>query len=304
MNVAQTLADRAVVLLLGVAVGACVGWSFGIDHAVPRPSAPRAVAADAAADALPAPRERPLSDVMAARQCPGTWSNVLGAVAQDRPIRVGVFGDSYGDGVFAALQQQLPRRDGFEVTKYSHLSTGFTRYRSLNLEDDAAARLGSEPLDVAVISFGANDDQPIFTTKRKYAGLMSPEWQEEIGPRVDRFVALLRAHHAIVYWVGLPPMREPAVDAGMQSVNAFYARRMAALGVPFMDSRPIVAGPDGGFSAYLPDSKTGKSVQMRLGDGIHMTFQGYVAITRTVAGRIRDYVAGVRSANAAGQARL
>jgi lysophospholipase L1-like esterase len=259
----RLFADRAIVLLLGVLVGTCIGWSFASKRVDRRAlAAPPLVRTALAA--------KPMSDVLAAQQCPEIWSNVRQAVGSNRPIRVGVFGDSYGDGVFAALQQQLQQ-------------------------------LGADPLDVAVVSFGANDDQAIFTARRKWADLMSPAWQTEIGPRVDRYIALLRAHRAIVYWVGLPRMRDPDTDAKMQAVNAFYARRMEALGVPFLDSRPVVAGPDGGFAPYLPDPKTGKSTLMRLGDGVHMTFPGYVAITRAVAGRIRAYVAGARAANAAEQ---
>jgi hypothetical protein len=292
----RVFADRAIVLLLGVLVGTCVGWSYAsksVDRLMP--IAPPTNSAQLVV--------KPLSDELVAQQCPDIWSNVRQSVSQNRPIRVGVFGDSYGDGVFAALQQHLPHRDGFDVTKYSHLSTGFTRYHALNLETDVRQRLGTDPLDVAVVSFGANDDQAIFTSKRKWADLMSPAWQTEIGPRVDRYIALLRAHRAIVYWVGLPRMRDPDTDLKMQSVNDFYARRMKLLGVPFLDSRPVVAGPDGGFAPYLPDPKTGKSTLMRLGDGVHMTFPGYIAITRAVAQRIRAYVAGARAANAAERGR-
>ena len=46
----------------------------------------------------------------------------------------------------------------------SERSTGFTRYRSLNLLDDIRAKLDRQPVDIAIISFGANDTQGIFWT--------------------------------------------------------------------------------------------------------------------------------------------
>ena len=289
---AAFLADRAAVLLLGVAVGSAIGWSFGGGGGQRAAFVPaRTTATAASADMTP--------EVLLARQCPVVWTNIRQAVAQHRPVRIAVFGDSYGDGVWAGLNQQLRTKDGFDVVKYSQQATGFTRYKSINLEERAAEQLGHDPVEVAVVSFGANDAQGIILPTGKYAPLMSAPWQREIGARVDRFVDVLRAHHAIVFWVGLPVMREAKFDADVHAINDFYAQRMAALGVPFMDSRPIAADPSGQFAPYLPDPKTGKTILMRASDGIHMSMTGYVWITREVVRRIRAYVSAVKAAPAA-----
>jgi len=68
------------------------------------------------------------------------------------------------------------------------------------------------PLDIAIISFGANDAQGIITPEGKYAKFMGPLWQQEVGGRIDRYVALMRSHHAMVYWVGLPRMGSRSVE--------------------------------------------------------------------------------------------
>jgi len=68
---------------------------------------------------------------------------------------------------------------------------------------------------------------------------------------------------------------------------------MGELGVPFIDTRPMSSGPDGGFAAYLPDS-SGKPILMRAEDGIHMSMNGYVRITRGLAQRIDAQVAAAR----------
>lgn len=285
----RILLDRTAVLLLGTMVGAAIGWAFqaGTDAsaAAPssRPTAWRPLAVPATAeDAL-------------MRQYAAPFQQLVRTVAAGERIRVGVFGDSFGDGVWSGLAHQLPNKAGFEVVKYSQPATGFTRYKSLNLETHAAEQLGDAPLDIAILSFGANDAQGIITPEGKYAKFMGPLWQQEVGGRVDRYVALMRRHHAMVYWVGLPRMGKPALDADVMAINDFYAERVAKLGVPFIDTRPIVADARGNFAAYLDDPKSGKRTLIRAADGVHMSMTGYVWITRGLAGRIRNYADAART---------
>jgi uncharacterized protein len=278
--------DRSAVLLLGVGAGTAIGLSFASPAASTTPPAP--LPAQHQADDHP-------PEVAAALQCTGpAQQQLLHTLKAGSPVRVAVFGDSFGDGVAFGLQQQLTGKAGYTVLKFSQAATGFTRYRQLNLEARANAQLGAQPVDIAVISFGANDAQGVITDQGHYAALMSPQWRDQIGQRVDRFVAVLRAHHAMVYWVGLPRMREAGLDNQVGAINRFYAERMAALGVPFLDTRPIVSDAKGQYTAYLNDPHTGRQTLIRAGDGIHMSMTGYQWITRPLSGRIETYVAATR----------
>lgn len=288
MHLPVLLLDRAAVLLLGVGAGSAIGFSF-VDH-------PGSVATALPAYALPADKPAPA----AARQCatpvPAS-QQLLATLKKGAPVRVAVFGDSFGDGVAFGLQQQLTKKAGFEVLKFSQPATGFTRYKRLNLETKASEQLGPDPVDIAVISFGANDAQGIITDKGEYAALMSAKWRDQIGVRLDRFVALMRAHHAMVYWVGLPRMRDAGLDGDVGAINQFYAQRMAALGVPFIDTRPIASDAKGQYAAYLDDPATGQRTLLRAGDGIHMSMTGYKWITRGLSDRIRAYVEAARKSD-------
>lgn len=276
--------DRATVLLLGICVGSAIGFSF-IGGADPASSAPAPVYA------LSATRAEAASEALQPAQ-----RQLLRTLKAGGPIRIAVFGDSFGDGVAFGLQQQLTGKAGYEVLKFSQPATGFTRYKRLNLEDRAAEQIGAGSIDIAVLSFGANDTQGIITDTGDYAPLMSPKWCDQIGKRLDRFVALMRRHNAMVYWVGLPRMRDATLDRDVTAINLFYARRMAALGVPFIDTRPIASDGKGQFADYLPDPKTGERTLVRAGDGIHMSMTGYKWITRGLSVRIRTYVDAGRTA--------
>jgi hypothetical protein len=109
----------------------------------------------------------------------------------------------------------------------------------------------------------------------------------------------VRAHHATVYWVGLPRMRDGALDGEVGAINGFYAERAAALGVPFIDTRPIASDAHGEYAAHLDDPATGERTLVRAGDGIHMSMTGYKWITRDLAERVRRSVEDARQENAA-----
>lgn len=289
MNVLQMLADRTAVLFLGVAAGCAIGYSFsGVAHApqssLPAPS-PTSDKAPIAASAAAAP------DI----ECAMPFNQqLLDTVAKGEKIRVGVFGDSFGDGVWSALYRLLPAARNYQVIKFSQQSTGFTRYASLNLEEHTAQQLAADPVDIAVINFGANDTQGVMADG-KFAALLSPEWKRVIGQRVDGLVNVLRARGAMVYWVGLPRMRKPSFDADIRGMDAFYQERMKALGVPFIEIAPLTVDQAGDYNAYLNDGAENKRTLIRANDGIHMSMTGYVRVTRGLADRIDRYVTAARA---------
>jgi hypothetical protein len=285
--------DRSAVLLLGVCAGAAIGLGF-VGHAGSGTSAVKAPVC-----AIPAKTNAAPPEVVAARSCGSVpQKQLIATLRQGRPVRVAVFGDSYGDGVWWALQQQLPRAN-FDVVKYSQPATGFTHYKRLNIEAHTAEQIGSEAIDIAVVSFGANDALGIVTDDGKYGPMLGDRWKTQIAARLDRFVGLLRRHHAMVYWVGLPRMREAQTDADIGAVNAFYASEMTRLDVPVIDTRPLVSDKNGQYADYLPAPGTGRPTLLRAGDGIHMSMAGYLWITKGLAARIHDYVDATRAIDAA-----
>ncbi|HMI19985.1 MAG TPA: DUF459 domain-containing protein [Sphingomonas sp.] len=303
----RILLDRTAVLFLGVAAGVAIGYAFGTGNEkkeavslAPQAApviAPRAVAPppptgaatpDAGAPqgtvAEPTEPEKPAVDQPS--------SQMAETVKNGSQVHVGVFGDSFGDGVYSALYRLLPAKAGYQVDKYSQQSTGFTRYRRLDLEQHDDQQIDGQPLDVAVISFGANDAQGVCDGGHCGA-LMGKFWQQVIGARVEAYVAMLRRHGATVYWVGLPVMRDPAFDSDARAMDEFYRGLMAQLDVPYIDIRPMTIDAQGQYQAYYLD-KDGMPKLFRAGDGVHMSMNGYIRITRGLAGRIRASVAAAK----------
>jgi hypothetical protein len=279
--------DRTAVLFIGIVVGAVVGISFFTGGA----SVPGGEAK--AKEVLPAPTAiaaSPTANTAAPTVSDGLAPRLAQAVREGRTIRIGVFGDSFGDGVWAGLYNILRGDSRYEVRQFSERSTGFTRYRSLNLLDDVRAKLDRNPVDIAIISYGANDTQGIFLDGHGNS-FMSEGWQRIVTERVTAIVNLLRERGIQVYWVGLPKMREAQFDTDIRAMNAFFTSRMQALGVPYVETATLTTGPDGQFAPYLTDPRSNERFNARTNDGVHMTIPGYILVMRPLTDRIRRSVA-------------
>ncbi len=278
------LADRIVVLFMGVGVGVMITLAYGGGGTLRLGAA--AVAAGAART-QPVAKGRPAPPPAPAPVCaPALPPRLAVRIARGEPVTVGVYGDSFGQGVWAALHAMLAK-DNITVLEASREGVGFTRYQTLDLERAAAEGLAAQPVDIAVIMIGANDTQGVFDDAGHHAyALMTPGWKGVYGGRIERFVKQLRGQGALVYWIGLPVMREANYDRDVAALDDFLSDKMAALCVPFVPTRALSADPRGQFNLYLPQPGEAAPPRMRANDGIHMTFAGYERLARPVADRI------------------
>jgi hypothetical protein len=243
------------------------------DRAAASAPLPSSVAAPAAAAASTVP-------------VPATTRVVpLSARLAEGPLRIGVFGDSMADGLYAGLYRELQDEPNLKVSKFSQVSTGLTRYDYVNIHARTQAQLDEHPLDVAVLLFGTNDAQGIDTGGDIHR-FGTDGWKAAYGRRIDDLVALLRGRGIAVYWVGLPRMKRDSFDGQMMLINGVVEARMRALGVPYIQTVGLTSNGDGDYEAYLPTAG-GRRVLMRAGDGIHMSMAGYLRMSAPVAAMVR-----------------
>jgi hypothetical protein len=237
----------------------------------------------AAASAPPAPAA-PVVPVAAAPVLP-TVTPLEARMARG-PLRIGVFGDSMADGLYAGLYRDLQHTPNVTVSKFSQVSTGLSRYDYVDIQAKTAGQLDAQPLDVAVMMFGTNDAQGIEMDGQIHP-FGSDGWKAAYAKRIDDLVALLRSRDVAVYWVGLPRMKRDTFDARMTLINGVVAGRMAALGVPYIETAALTSNGEGGYEAYLP-ADSGRRTLMRANDGIHMSMAGYLRISAPVAARLKQ----------------
>jgi uncharacterized protein len=240
----------------------------------------------AASAPLPTSAAAPAAAAAATVPVPATTRVVpLSARLAEGPLRIGVFGDSMADGLYAGLYRELQDEPNLKVSKFSQVSTGLTRYDYVNVHARTQAQLDEHPLDVAVLLFGTNDAQGIDTGGDIHR-FGTDGWKAAYGRRIDDLVALLRGRGIAVYWVGLPRMKRDSFDEQMMLINGVVEARMRALGVPYIQTVGLTSNGDGDYEAYLPTAG-GRRVLMRAGDGIHMSMAGYLRMSAPVAAMVR-----------------
>ena len=233
---------------------------------------------------MPAPAPLPAAAPapVAARAAPVT---PLSARLAQGPLRIGVFGDSMADGLYAGLYRDLQDQPNISVTKFSQVSTGLSRYDYVDIHAKTRGQLDAQPVDVAVMLFGTNDAQGIDTGEAVHM-FGTDGWKAAYGQRIDNLVGLLRSRNVAVYWVGLPRMKRDSFDGRMMLINGVVEARMRALGVPYIETVSLTSNDEGGYEAYLPTA-SGRRVLMRANDGIHMSMAGYLRMSAPVAARLK-----------------
>lgn len=239
-----------------------------------------------ASPATPEP-ETPVTPVSGLVSAPAPAAAVtpLAARIAQGPLRIGVFGDSMADGLYAGLYRDLQDQPNVTVSKFSQVSTGLSRYDYVDIQAKTARQLDERPVDVAVVLFGTNDAQGIELDGQVHA-FGTDGWKAAYAKRVDDLVALLRSRDVAVYWVGLPRMKREGFDGRMALINAVVGARMRALGVPYVETAALTSNAQGEYEAYLPNA-AGRRVLMRANDGIHMSMAGYLRMSAPVAERLK-----------------
>ncbi len=181
-------------------------------------------------------------------------------------------GDSFAQPLGVTLARHADAL-ALRVTPDGRIATGLVRPEYFNWPAHLAEVAAAGPPEAVVMFAGANDYMNMLT-KAGLQKLKSPGWRDEYGRRVGAAMDAVKESGAIVYWVGLPVMRDPERAAVAAEINA--AIQAAAAARPFarfVDIAPRLADEAGAYQAFLPGADDADE-KVRAGDGIHLTWDG------------------------------
>lgn len=230
----------------------------------------------------------------AASAAPATTGRLADAIRANRPVEIGVFGDSFSDGIWFALNEEYKGGNVAKAHRLGQASTGFANYTTVNLLDDMRRKLDAKPVDVALIIFGANDTQPLHGADQP-TPFMSDGWKQVVSGRIEAMVNLLRERNVTIVWVGLPKMRRPDYEDRTARLNAFYESEMRRLNVPYLETVSVTSDANGNYVENLP-GPDGKARPARARDGIHMSMSGYKVLAGPFINRLRTMIDETRRA--------
>jgi uncharacterized protein len=181
------------------------------------------------------------------------------------------YGDAFAEGLIEGLNEAFAGDRRIQVARKHRALAGIAR---ADFDSEMKAEEASrEPLNIAVVMIGVGDRISIRQDARERFVLGSPEWREEYGRRVDRFIKILKRRNIALYWVSQPIMRRYEVNDPAQMMNDIVRDKAYLNGIKFIDIGAQFADEAGNYSAYGPDI-TGRQRLLREADGVLFTHAG------------------------------
>lgn len=195
------------------------------------------------------------------------------APVPSRPLSMYVWGDSMTYFLGQGLARIAPV-DLVELKIDDRRSTGLSRPDFFDWPQQLARVIAEEPVDVFVVMLGTNDYQS-FEHEDRLVDRSSDEWIELYAQRVDRVMALLGQPRVQTVWVGMPPLREGWLAAGVPILNEVFAEQAENHPhVTFVDVWEHFTDEEGGYADEID------GVRLRSADGIHLTATGSDRLAR------------------------
>lgn len=208
-----------------------------------------------------------------------------------------VLGDAIGGGLGAGLLRLTEGSGTYDVALRFNEESGIARPEVYDWAATVPKILDSNHYDVIVAMLGANDRQLIRSGEERLA-FGSEAWTRAYTAQLDSLLDLFAKSGAKVIWVSPPPMRDPDYDAAVKAISDVQRSRTEAHGMNFLDLRPELSAPDGGYSDTAKDD-TGAVIRIRGRDGISFFKAGNNLMAQLVLAAIESGKASAPPAGAA-----
>ncbi len=177
-----------------------------------------------------------------------------------------VVGDNLAGGLGAGLSRLGETGKPVVVTNRFNEVSGLARPDFYDWPQALVKITEGRNFDTAVVMIGANDRREFRSLAGRFA-FNTPEWKQAYAAQIDGLINVLKARKINVYWVGLPPMADPAYDADVQMMNSIAKERTSALGAIYVDIRADFLNPDGSYTDRGLD-EAGVERKLRARDGV------------------------------------
>lgn len=203
------------------------------------------------------------------------------------PQPVLLVGDSmFAGNLAAAIRNAFAGDATLRVAEAYQTATGLSRPDIFDWRRLVPALLARESPRFVVVSFGANDAQAI-RLGDELVPFGEAGWDKVYRSRVRAMMRALTGGGARVLWLGLPPMRDPALSRRAQHLNRLFARCAREVpGVEFLEIGMLFASADGSYSTYLGGG--GGLARMRMEDGVHYSPAGARVLARWIVDWVRE----------------
>jgi hypothetical protein len=189
----------------------------------------------------------------------------------DAPLRLWIAGDSLAFSVGNGLGKRAANTGVVAPVYESRVSSGLGSPGFFDWPRRVSQEIPRLDPEIVVFVMGTNDWGVPQATPLDSSG--QPAWRARYEQQVQAMVDALTADGRTLYWVGPPVLRDGVKEAGARQVADVVASVVARdPDAIFVDAHDLLDGDDGRYTATVEIG--GRKVQVRTGDGVHLTNDG------------------------------
>ncbi len=205
-----------------------------------------------------------------------------------------VIGDSFmavNGGLGTPLEKLLVSYDNLTVTREGKVSSGLARRDYFNWDARAKELINEYKPNIVIAFFGSNDSQGLTTSSGKVATYYgSKKWNEDYRLRVEEILSFCQEKNILVFWVGLPIMKDPKFSQRIINFNSIFEEATEnytnAYFVPIYE---LLTDNNHNYTDYLLNEK-GAYQKIRSSDGVHLQFFGGELISKEIIKKIGELI--------------
>ncbi len=205
------------------------------------------------------------------------------ALDHAHPLRLWVGGDSLAGSFGPALGDKVGATGVVQTTVDYKVSSGLWSNDIRDWYSRATTEMSTLNPEAVVFIIGTNDTPMVNQVDANHDGV--PDWQAYYRAKVDRMMDLMVGpNHRTVFWLGPPTIgSSDSMNRGALAIGQLMQQEAAkrAPYVAYIDTYKLFATKDGNYSRDIVD-ENGKTIEARIGDGVHFTEDGAQYLARAV----------------------
>lgn len=210
-----------------------------------------------------------------------------------KPYRFLIVGDSLvavAGGFGDIMEQKLITFSGISVLRKGKVSSGLSRPDYFDWNKEAETAIESFNPNVAIVMMGTNDAQSfeiVRDGKKQVIEYGTFQWDEEYLSRARSFIEKFTTRGVVLYWIGLPAMRDTVYAEKIEHVNELQnkAVRLDPM-AKFISAEKLMSDGNKIYQPFMADEQ-GVMRATRNPDGIHLSYFGGTILVEKITNELK-----------------
>lgn len=185
-------------------------------------------------------------------------------------VVIWIGGDSLSTEIGSSLYHHFLKTNRVIVKRFHQGSSGFARFDYFAWPKHIERQMNIHQPNLIIFMIGANDTQNLVINNKSWHLFGTEKWRKEYSQRVGQAMDLLGKQEKLVFWMGLPAMKEKVFHQKTMVLNQIYAQEAAKRPfIKFLPTDSYLVDAQFRYADFLPGARGGKQ-RVRATDGIHL----------------------------------